>query len=193
MTPATYRRRGKGMNINYTIVDCHLGRLLVAGTERGVCAVQFGAQDEELKTALAAEYPAANISSDESGLSEWVEGLLRHLEGSQPALALPLDLQATAFQTRVWAELRQIPYGATRSYAKVAEAIGQPTATRAVARACATNPVALITPCHRVVRESGQLGGYRWGIERKERLLEMEGDNAAEKVTAKDARRPLFS
>jgi AraC family transcriptional regulator, regulatory protein of adaptative response / methylated-DNA-[protein]-cysteine methyltransferase len=198
MTPATYRRRGKGMNINYTIVECHLGRLLVAGTERGVCSVQFGAEDEALETALAAEYPAASINRDESGLSNWVEGLLRHLDGAEPDLALPLDLQATAFQTRVWDELRRIPYGATRSYAKVAEAIGQPTATRAVARACATNPVALVNPCHRVVREGGQPGGYRWGIERKERLLDLErngaaGQEAAGQGEAKDTSLPLFS
>ena len=193
MTPATYRRRGKGMNISYTIVDSHLGRLLVAGTNSGVCSVQFGAEDEALETALAAEYPAASISRDESGLGDWVEELLSHLDGSQPDLALPLDLQATAFQTRVWEELRRIPYGATRSYAKVAEAIGQPTATRAVARACATNPVALVTPCHRVVREGGQLGGYRWGIERKEKLLELERTGAKGQDMAKEARLPLFS
>lgn len=193
MTPATYRRKGKGMNINYTIVECHLGRMLVAGTTRGVCSVQFGAEDEMLATALAAEYPAASIKLDESGLNIWVEELLRHLEGSRPDLSLPLDLQATAFQTRVWEELRQIPYGATRSYARVAEAINQPTATRAVARACATNPVALLTPCHRVVRESGQLGGYRWGIERKERLLEAERENAVTQNKTKAASLPLFS
>jgi AraC family transcriptional regulator of adaptative response/methylated-DNA-[protein]-cysteine methyltransferase len=179
MTPATYRRKGKGMNINYAIVNSHLGRLLIAGTERGVCSVQFGAEDEALETALAAEYPAASVRRDESGLGDWVEELLRHLDGSQPDLSLPLDLQATAFQTRVWEELRRIPYGATRSYAKVAEAIGQPTATRAVARACATNPVALITPCHRVIREGGSPGGYRWGLERKESLLELERRSAA--------------
>lgn len=147
-----------------------------------------------LEAALAAEYPAASINRDESGLNLWVEELLRHLDGAEPDLALPLDLQATAFQARVWEELRQIPYGATRSYAKVAEAIGQPTATRAVARACATNPVALINPCHRVVREGGGLGGYRWGIERKERLLEMERESVAEtEDRAKDAHLPLFS
>jgi AraC family transcriptional regulator of adaptative response/methylated-DNA-[protein]-cysteine methyltransferase len=193
MTPATYRRRGKGMNINYTIVECHLGRLLVAGTKRGICSVQFGAQDEALETALVAEYPAASINRDASGLGNWVEELLRHLDGAQPDLALPLDLQATAFQTRVWQELRQIPYGATRSYAKVAEAIGQPTAARAVARACATNPVALVTPCHRVVREGGQPGGYRWGLERKEKLLETERTSAAGQDMAKEAPLPLFS
>jgi AraC family transcriptional regulator of adaptative response/methylated-DNA-[protein]-cysteine methyltransferase len=193
MTPATYRRRGKGMNISYSIVESHLGRLLVAGTQSGVCSVQFGAEDEALEMALAAEYPAASISRDEAGLSRWVEELLRHLNGSQPDLALPLDLQATAFQTRVWEELRRIPYGVTRSYAKVAEAIGQPTATRAVARACATNPVALVTPCHRVVREGGQLGGYRWGIERKERLLEMERAGAKGQDRAEENRLPLFA
>jgi AraC family transcriptional regulator of adaptative response/methylated-DNA-[protein]-cysteine methyltransferase len=162
------------MNISYIIVDCHLGRLLVAATERGVCAVQFGDQDDKLTESLAAEYPAARIQHDDTGLTEWVEGLLRYLDGSQPDLGLPLDLQATAFQLRVWEELRKIPYGATRSYKQVALAIGQPTATRAVARACATNPVALITPCHRVIRESGDPGGYRWGLARKQKLLEQE-------------------
>lgn len=174
MTPATYRRRGKGMNISYAITDCHLGRLLVAATERGVCSVQFGDRDEELEAALAAEYPAAEIARDDARLGSFSEGLLRHLEGSRPDIALPLDLQATAFQLRVWEELRRIPYGSTRSYAEVAEALGRPTATRAVARACATNPVALVTPCHRVVRSGGAAGGYRWGIARKERLLERE-------------------
>lgn len=178
MTPATYRRKGKGMMINYTVVDCRLGKLLVAATERGVCSVQFGETDEALAQALASEYPSAMIARDETALGEWVALLLQHLEGSQPSLALPLDLQATLFQMRVWDELRRIPYGETRSYAKVAEAIGQPTATRAVARACATNPVALVTPCHRVVRAGGALGGYRWGLERKESLLERERQRA---------------
>jgi AraC family transcriptional regulator of adaptative response/methylated-DNA-[protein]-cysteine methyltransferase len=174
MTPATYRRKGKGMKITYAIADSRLGRMLVAATERGVCSVQLGDADEELEAALAAEYPAAEISRDEARLGDTVEGILRHLEGARPDLGLPLDLQATAFQLRVWEELRRIPYGSTRSYAEVAEAIGQPTAARAVARACATNPVALVTPCHRVVRAGGALGGYRWGVGRKERLLEQE-------------------
>lgn len=174
MTPATYRRKGKGMNIAYAIADSHLGRLLVAATERGVCSVQLGDADAELEAALAAEYPAAEIARDRTRLGELVEDILQHLEGARPDLGLPLDLQATAFQLRVWDELRRIPYGSTRSYAEVAEAIGQPTATRAVARACATNPVALVTPCHRVVRTGGALGGYRWGVGRKERLLEQE-------------------
>ena len=176
MTPATYRRGGKGMQINYTVTDCDLGRLLVAATERGVCAVQFGADDGALVAALTAEYPAAVIR--ETRPSEWVESLLRHLAGAQPSLDLPLDLRATAFQLRVWEELRRIPYGETRTYTEVAAAIGQPTAARAVARACATNPVALATPCHRVVRAGGAAGGYRWGIERKQQLLARERNGA---------------
>jgi AraC family transcriptional regulator of adaptative response/methylated-DNA-[protein]-cysteine methyltransferase len=180
------------MNIDYAIADCHLGRLLVAATERGVCSVQFGDRDEELEAALSAEYPEAVISRDETRLGGLVEGLLRHLEGSQPDIELPLDLRATAFQLRVWEELRRIPYGSTRSYAEVAEAIGQPTATRAVARACATNPVALVTPCHRVVRSGGDAGGYRWGIGRKERLLEQERRRAAADHDGSQADPPLL-
>ena len=174
MTPATYRRGGKGMNINYTIVDSQMGRLLVAATERGLCAVNFGDRDDALVASLANEYPAAMIRHDETDMHGWVEGLLHYLDGTRPHLGLPLDLQATAFQLKVWEELRRIPYGETRSYKAVAVKIGQPTSTRAVARACATNPVALVTPCHRVIRESGDLGGYRWGLERKRRLLEQE-------------------
>jgi AraC family transcriptional regulator of adaptative response/methylated-DNA-[protein]-cysteine methyltransferase len=193
MTPATYRRRGKGMNIIYTTVDCYLGRMLVATTGRGVCSVQFGERDAELEAALKAEYRSASISRDETRLDDLIEGLLRHLDGSQPDLGLPLDLQATAFQLRVWEELRRIPYGETRSYGKIAEAIGQPTATRAVASACAKNPVALVTPCHRVIRESGELGGYRWGLERKEKLLERERDHSAvNNDNAKEGVAPMF-
>jgi AraC family transcriptional regulator of adaptative response/methylated-DNA-[protein]-cysteine methyltransferase len=174
MTPATYRRGGKGMNINYTTTDSSLGRMLVAATGRGVCSVQFGDGDEELAAALASEYPAAAIRRDETGLSEWIETLLRHVDGAQAHIDLPLDLRATVFQSRVWDELRRIPYGETRSYGEVARAIGRPTATRAVASACAANPVALATPCHRVVREGGAPGGYRWGVGRKQELLERE-------------------
>jgi AraC family transcriptional regulator of adaptative response/methylated-DNA-[protein]-cysteine methyltransferase len=182
MTPAAYRRGGKGMSIDYAIVDCHLGRMLVAATGRGVCAVSFGESDEALEMALRAEYPAADVRRGGAGLEEIVAALLGHLEGAAPRLDLPLDLQATAFQLRVWEELRKIPYGATRSYAEVAEAIGQPSATRAVARACATNPVALINPCHRVVRSDGGLSGYRWGVGRKETLLRREKARAADRA-----------
>ena len=178
MTPATYRWGGKGMIIFYTVVDCSLGRLLVAATELGVCAVCFGDDDRKLESSLNAEYPAALIHRDESRLNRWVAPLLGHLNGSQRHLDLPLDLQATAFQLRVWEELRKIPFGETRTYGEVAKGIGQPTASRAVARACSTNPVALITPCHRVIRGDGDLGGYRWGLKRKQVLLSRERDSA---------------
>lgn len=180
MTPATYRRGGKGMFINYTIADCPLGRLLVAATERGVCSVRFGERDDQLEEALAAEYPAASIRRDGAQLVDCVKALLRHLEGTPFSLDLPLDVHATAFQLRVWEELRKIPYGETRSYQEIADRLGQPTATRAVARACAANPVAVITPCHRVVRGDGSLSGYRWGAERKRALLERERRGASE-------------
>ncbi|MEJ5203405.1 MAG: bifunctional DNA-binding transcriptional regulator/O6-methylguanine-DNA methyltransferase Ada, partial [Anaerolineales bacterium] len=176
MTPAVYRAGGKGMNIEYTIVDCPLGRMLVAATERGVCAVSFGGKDAELEKALHAEYPQANIQRGGERLNGWVQALLHHLAGTMPHLDLPLDVQASAFQRRVWEELRRIPYGERRSYAQIAEAIGQPKAVRAVARACAANPAAVIIPCHRVLRSDGTLGGYRWGLERKKALLEKESE-----------------
>lgn len=186
MTPAAYRRGGRGMPISYAIVDSHLGRLLVAATERGVCAVSFGDDDNQLEAYLAAEYPAASIQRDEARLSELADVLLDHLKGARPHLDLPLDVQATAFQLRVWEELWRIPCGATRSYAEIAQAINRPTATRAVAGACASNRVALVTPCHRVVRQDGQPGGYRWGVARKEKLLAEERKRTAE--TSSDAR-----
>ncbi len=166
------------MNILFTIVDCRLGRLLVAATERGVCSVQFGDSDDELAKALTSEYPSATMTRDELQLKDHVAAILEHIDGGQPSLSLPLDVQATAFQLRVWEELRRIPYGATRSYREVATSLGQPSATRAVARACATNPVALVTPCHRVVRSDGSLSGYRWGLERKQALLDRERETA---------------
>ena len=174
MTPASYRRGGKGMSISYTTIDCALGRLLVAATERGVCSVQFGETEGELEAALASEYPAAELRRDGARLDEFVGALLGHLEGGGAVPDLPLDVRATAFQSQVGEVLRRIPYGETRSYAEVAAGLGRPTATRAVARACATNPVALVTPCHRVVRGDGSLSGYRWGVERKRALLARE-------------------
>lgn len=178
MTPATYRRGGKGVHISYTIVNCPLGRLLIAITERGLCAVSLGNSDAELVAALIGEYPAAEFEREDVDLNFWVNGLLNHLNGEQIHLDLPLDLQATAFQWRVWEELRAIPYGSTRSYSEIAKALGNPKAARAVARACATNPVSIVIPCHRVVREDGSLGGYRWGLERKQALLEREQNMA---------------
>jgi AraC family transcriptional regulator, regulatory protein of adaptative response / methylated-DNA-[protein]-cysteine methyltransferase len=180
MTPGTYRRGGKGMQIDYTIVDSPLGRLLVAATERGVCAVYLGDVDTELEASLLKEYPAAEIQRDGAGLGSWVGAIVEHLRGQQPHLDLPLDLQATAFQRRVWETLRAIPYGTTRTYTEIAHILGQPTATRAVARACATNPVSIVVPCHRVVRGDGSLAGYRWGIDRKQALLEQERTLAAQ-------------
>ncbi len=174
MTPATYRKGGRGMIIRYTIADCPLGRLLVAATERGICAVSLGEADATLEAALRHEYPAAQIQRDEASLGQWLSAFLNYLSGRQPDLNLPVDVQATAFQWQVWEALRAIPSGSTRSYSEVAQQLGQPKATRAVARACATNPVALVIPCHRVVRQDGHLGGYRWGLERKQHLLEQE-------------------
>jgi AraC family transcriptional regulator of adaptative response/methylated-DNA-[protein]-cysteine methyltransferase len=174
MTPTTYRKGGAGMTIGYTIVDCRLGRLLVAATERGICMLSIGERDEPLVEGLTREYPMAAIGPAQGEFAEWVDALVRHLAGQEPHLELPTDVQATAFQRQVWEALRAIPYGATRSYSDVARAIGRPTAVRAVAQACATNPTAIVVPCHRVVREDGSLGGYRWGVERKRALLETE-------------------
>lgn len=178
MTPAVYRRGGRGVSISYTIAGCALGRLLVAATRKGLCAVRLGDSDKELEAALRAEYSEAEMKRDDQFLGEWVGALVDHLGGKHPRLELPLDVQATAFQLSVWQKLREIPYGSTRSYSEVAEAIGRPSAVRAVARACATNPVALVIPCHRVVREDKSLGGYRWGIERKKALLDREKGDA---------------
>jgi AraC family transcriptional regulator, regulatory protein of adaptative response / methylated-DNA-[protein]-cysteine methyltransferase len=174
MTPATYSRGGRGVNIDYTTVESPLGRLLVALTERGVCAVRIADGDAELEHDLRAEFPHAQIKRDDSLLREPVQKILNHLDHNEPHLDLPLDIRATAFQRQVWEKLRAIPYGETVSYGEVAKALGKPGAVRAVGRACATNPVALVIPCHRVVREDKTLGGYRWGLERKKKLLERE-------------------
>ena len=174
MTPATYRRGGRGMRIAFTVVPCPLGRLLVGATERGISAVYLGDSREKLEAALHAEYPRAEIRRDANGLNRWVSAILRQLRNESRELDLPLDVQATAFQQRVWESLRRIPYGTTRTYNQIAKSLGKPKATRAVARACATNPVSIVVPCHRVVREDGELAGYRWGIERKRTLLENE-------------------
>lgn len=182
MTPATYGRGGLGVQISFTTVASPLGRLLVAVTERGVCAVKMADTDEELETDLRDEFPAAEIHRADSELSETVEKILSHLINKEPHLDLPLDIRSTAFQRQVWEQLRAIPYGATLSYGAVAKALGKPGAVRAVGRACATNPVALVIPCHRVVREDRSLGGYRWGLERKRRLLEQEGGLSGDEV-----------
>ncbi len=174
MTPDKYRRGAIAAAIRYTCADSPLGRVLVAATERGICSIQFARSDGELLEGLKREFPFAARKSDEDGLQSWVGALLKHMRGKDLDSALPLDIRATAFQRRVWRYLQSIPFGATRSYSQVAKAIGRPSACRAVARACATNPVAVAIPCHRVVRGDGSMGGYRWGIERKKALLEME-------------------
>ncbi len=174
MTPATYSRGAPGTRIAFTVVPCALGRLLVATTARGICRVSLGSRAEELEAGLRTEFPAAELRRERGALAASVGALLRYLDGRAEPLDLPLDVRATAFQHRVWETLRRIPYGGTRSYAEIAHAIGKPSAARAVARACATNPAALVIPCHRVVRADGGLGGYRWGIARKRALLEQE-------------------
>src|SRR5436309_8390612 len=175
MTPATYAHGGAGVEIVFVTVPTALGRLLVAATERGVCRVMLGDTAATLEADLLAEFPAARVVQDRSGkLHGWVTSILAYLDGREPDLDLPLDIRATAFQRRVWQELQKIPFGTTLSYGELARRIGQPRATRAVARACATNPAALVIPCHRVLREDGELGGYRWGVERKRALLARE-------------------
>jgi AraC family transcriptional regulator, regulatory protein of adaptative response / methylated-DNA-[protein]-cysteine methyltransferase len=174
MTPDKYRRGAIAASIRYAIADSPLGRILIAATERGICAIRFANTDGELLEGLKREFPFATRKTDDRGLRSWVVALLNQMRGQTADPALPLDIRATAFQRRVWKYLQSIPFGATRSYNQVAKAIGQPGAARAVARACATNPVAVVIPCHRVIREDGGMGGYRWGIDRKKSLLEME-------------------
>jgi AraC family transcriptional regulator of adaptative response/methylated-DNA-[protein]-cysteine methyltransferase len=174
MTPGDYKRGGPGQRIGYTVADSPLGRLLLAATPRGVCALRLGEKDADLERELRREFPAAELVRDDDHLKEYVEAVRRLMNGARPLTELPLDVQATAFQRRVWEELCAIPVGQTRSYSQVARRIGRPKAARAVARACATNPVAVIVPCHRVIREDGSLGGYGFGLDRKRTLLERE-------------------
>jgi AraC family transcriptional regulator, regulatory protein of adaptative response / methylated-DNA-[protein]-cysteine methyltransferase len=177
MTPATYRHGGRGAHIRYVVTRTSYGQLLVGVTERGVCAVQVADDVGTLERALAAEFPNATrerLRAATDDVGQWVEAIVDYLEGRDRQLQVPLDVGGTEFQRRVWQALRQIPYGETRSYTEVAASIGAPRAARAVGSACARNRVALVVPCHRVVRESGALGGYRWGLARKQRLLDQE-------------------
>ena len=171
MTPSAYQRKGEGAAIRFAILNTQLGRLLVAVTEKGVCSIQFGESDQALEKALRTQFSQAKIARDDRGLESVTAKLTAYLAGAAVPLDLPLDVQATAFQERVWKALRQIPYGETRSYSEVASQIGNKRAVRAVARACATNPVCLVVPCHRVVQKDGSLAGYRWGKQRKAALL----------------------
>lgn len=174
MTPATYGKGGRGAVIRYALGDSPLGRLLVAATEKGVCSVRLGDSDDELTSELRREFFAAEIVLDESRLRPALAAVVDHLNDKIPRIDLPLDIRATAFQRLVWEQLQRIPAGETYSYTDVAKGIGQEKAVRAVARACASNPVALVIPCHRVIREDKSLGGYRWGLDRKKKLLERE-------------------
>ncbi len=178
MTPATYKKGGRGARMRFAIADSPLGRVLVAATQRGVSAVYIGEDDDHLLSELEQEYPAAAIERDETALGRWVEAILNYLSGKQKALDLPLDVVATAFQQRVWQLLRAIPYGETRTYSEMARQLGSPKAARAVGRACATNPVSLVIPCHRAIRADGSLSGYRWGLNRKRKLLDREKQNS---------------
>ncbi len=178
MTPATYKKGGAGMQISYTVADCELGKLMVARTTRGICSVTFGDSTDDLVTGLRAEFPNASVTDDDSQLRSTVDAIIAYLAGKERRLMLPLDLRATAFQLQVWELLRKIPYGETRSYSQIASELGGRNKVRAVARACATNPVALVIPCHRVVASDGKLSGYKWGIERKEKLLNAESERA---------------
>ncbi len=175
MTPEKYRRGAMAAVIRYTIADSPLGRMLIAATEKGICAIQFADSDEELQQGLMREFPFATRKRDDQAMQQWRASLVNVMSGQGSHPSLPLDIRATAFQRRVWEYLQKIPRGETRSYSEVARDIGMPNATRAVARACATNPVAVAIPCHRVVSKNGETSGYRWGVERKKRLLALEG------------------
>lgn len=186
MTPTTYGKGGADMTIFYSAVPCPLGFLLVAVTERGICKLSLGDAPAPLLADFAAEFDRAERIQDDEGVGYWTKGIIAYLQGWQPNLDLPLDLRATAFQLKVWRELQAIPIGETRSYSEVAAAIGQPSASRAVANACARNPVALVIPCHRIIRADRSLGGYRWGLERKRALLERERQYRQEAQSSHD-------
>ena len=175
MTPASYQKGAPGMQIAYSIAKTTLGNVLVAATARGVSAVYLGENEKNLVAELRREYPRANIAESAAANQRWIQEIVNRVEGTAPSLDLPLDVHATAFQRRVWQELQKIPRGTTQTYTQIARQLGSPKSVRAVARACATNPVSIIVPCHRVVRADGHLAGYRWGLQRKEKLLEREG------------------
>jgi len=177
MTPGEYRAGGRAALIRYTTAACELGRVLLAVTGIGVCAVSIADADDALDAFLVSEFPAAELVRDDAGLASWLQELLRAVAGG-PHRALPIDVRATAFQRRVWEALQRIPRGETRTYRELAEAIGKPTAVRAVARACATNPTAVLVPCHRVIGTNGKLHGFRWGLDRKQKLIDAERKDA---------------
>jgi AraC family transcriptional regulator of adaptative response/methylated-DNA-[protein]-cysteine methyltransferase len=171
------------MTISHTVLPTPLGHLLIAATERGVCSVMLGDSAAELETALRREYPAATIQAGNGELEHYTEEVLQQIQGKE-GQPLPLDVGGTAFQWQVWEALRRIPPGQTRSYRAIARELGRPSSARAVANACATNRLAVVIPCHRAVRETGELGGYRWGVNRKQRLLELEREGAETAITS---------
>ena len=187
MTPASYARGGRGASITYGIADCPLGKILVAATERGLCQVALGDSIKSLIGELQAEFPAATeMRRDDETVAVYIDELMRRMSGGLPHAALPLDIRATAFQRRVWSELSQIPRGQTRSYGEIAKAIGQPGAAQAVGQACGSNPVALAIPCHRALRNDGKLGGYAWGIERKQALISAESQQKNRNIETRE-------
>jgi AraC family transcriptional regulator, regulatory protein of adaptative response / methylated-DNA-[protein]-cysteine methyltransferase len=174
INPGTFRRGGEGLSIHYTIVDSPLGRLLLGATGKGICAVCMGASDEAVESALKEDYYAADLYRNDRQMEKWAEQFSRYFDGKEFPQDLPIDVQATAFQWKVWKHIQSIPYGRTMTYSQIAEELGEPRAVRAVANACATNHLALLIPCHRVVGKSGDLRGYKWGLKRKKALLSME-------------------
>ena len=174
MTPNTYKKGGKDTRITYTIFPCSMGYLLVAITEKGICSVKLGDTKEELEKILYQEFHQAEIVCDREINQDWIKAILNFIDGKQPHLDLPLDVKGTAFQKQVWQALQKIPYGETSTYKDIANQINKPSSVRAVGNACGANPTALIVPCHRVVKNDGSLGGYRWGIDRKRKLLDRE-------------------
>jgi AraC family transcriptional regulator of adaptative response/methylated-DNA-[protein]-cysteine methyltransferase len=177
MTPEKYRRGAVAAIVRYTITDSPLGRMMIAATEKGICAISFADSDQQLLQGLIREFPFAVRRRDEEGLSEWRSSLASMMQGQETSASLPLDIRATAFQRRVWEALQQIPRGETWTYSALAKKIGMPSATRAVANACASNRIAIAIPCHRIVRQDGNLGGYRWGVQRKAQLLALEQES----------------
>ncbi len=180
MSPGDYRRGAPGAVIEYATAPCPVGRVIVGATAKGVCSVRFGDTDDEAVAGLRAEFPRASVVHGEGSVTSWLAQITDHLQGLRTRLDLPLDIQGTAFQWRVWRALQDIAYGDTRSYKQVAETIGRPTAIRAVARACATNPVAVVIPCHRVIGSDGTLTGYAYGVDRKATILQTESEHKEE-------------
>ncbi len=179
MTPAARRRGGDGETIRFVTVVTPLGWALVAATARGVCLTALGDDRESLAATVRQRFPAAAVVAEDPGLKDWADRVVRFITDPGRTLDLPLDIRGTAFQARVWRALQKIPLGCTASYSEIARVLGQPKAVRAVAQACAANNLALLVPCHRVIREDGDLAGYRWGVERKRALLEREREAAA--------------